>query len=310
MDPGGDALVLEEPGERAPARRPHDEEVVDVPGAGPLGRQQERKPREPRHVARRQRAPVIVHGVQPPEQDAPHGGLDVVEAQVEADLRVDVLVEPAVVADPPAPRRHVVVVGDEEATVAHDREVLRGVEGEGAGAAEAADLASLPGRSVGLGAVLHEPEAALGAESLDGGEIGRMAVEVYRDEAHGARRGLDGRIPDVHGIGVVHVHEDGDGAREADGLHGGERRVRRHQHLVPALDAERLECHPERGGRAAREDRVLGAVVPGELLLEGAALRAQDVLARVDGSEDRPLDLVVDRGAGQRDRHQRTSPGE
>src|SRR3990167_7108545 len=48
------------------------------------------------------------------EQDAPHGGLDVVKAQVEADLRVDVLVEPAVVADPPAPRRHVVVVGDEE----------------------------------------------------------------------------------------------------------------------------------------------------------------------------------------------------
>ena len=38
-------------------------------------------------------------------------------------------------------------------------------------------------------------------------------------------------------------------------------------------------------------------VVLAELRLELPALRAQDVLARVDRGQDRPLDLVVDRRA-------------
>ena len=55
---------------------------------------------------------------------------------------------------------------------------------------------------------------------------------------------------------------------------------------------------------------MLGAVVDGELVLEGAALGTENVLAGVDGLEDRPLDLVVDGGAGERDGHQSDPPGE
>jgi hypothetical protein len=67
---------------------------------------------------------------------------------------VHVLVEPAVVAELAAARRHRVVVGHEEAAVAHHVEILRWVERESARAAEAADLLALPLGAVGLRAIL------------------------------------------------------------------------------------------------------------------------------------------------------------
>src|SRR5206468_7379083 len=103
---------------------------------------------------------------------------------------------------------------------------------------------------------------------------------------------------------------DGDGAGEADGLDGRERRVRGHEHLVARLDPEGLERHPEGGGGAAGQRRVLHADVAGELLLEGAAFGTEDVLARVDGGEHRGLDLVIDRWAGEWNRHQEGPPGD
>jgi hypothetical protein len=156
---------------------------------------------------------------------------------------------------------------------------------------------------VRLRAILEQPEAPLRAEPADAVEIGGMPVEVHRHEADRAGRDLGRGVPHVDRVGIVHVHEDRHRAREADRLHGGEGGVGRHEHLVVGLDPERLQRHPERGGRAAREHRVLAARVAGELLLERARLRPEDVLPRVDGGQDRGLDLVVDRRARERDGH-------
>src|SRR5258705_7842213 len=119
-----------------------------------------------------------------------------------------------------------------------------------------------------------------------------MAVEMYGDDADSSGRNLSSGIFKIDGTGVVHVDENGHGAREADGLDGRERSVRGHENLVAVLDAEGRESHPDGGGGAAGEHGVLAAEVTGELLLEGGAFRPEDVVARVDGGQHRDLDLV------------------
>ena len=79
-----------------------------MPGSRPLAGQDSGSPASPRRSARPGPA-AAVHGVEPAQEHAPHRRLDVVEAQVEADLGVHVLVEPAVIAQPPAPRGDLVV---------------------------------------------------------------------------------------------------------------------------------------------------------------------------------------------------------
>ena len=249
--------------------------------------QREGQPGEPARVAAGQGAAAVVHGVEPAQEHAPDRRLDVVEAQVEADLGVDVLAHAPVIAKAPAAGGDLVVVGDEQPAVAHHGEILRRVEREDARAPEAPHLAPLPGRAVGLRAVLEEPEAARGAELEDPGEIGGVPVEVHGHEAHRPRGHLGRGVFEVDGVGVVDVDEDRDGAGEADRLDGRKGGVRRDQHLVARLDAEGLERHPEGGRRARCQHGVLRPVVAGELLLERATLRAEDVLARVDRGDAR-----------------------
>src|SRR5439155_18511025 len=133
--------------------------MKDVTRARALAWQLERQSVEALRIAAGQLPPPLVHRVEPPQQHAPDGGLDVVEAQVEADLCVYVLVEPAVIAQPPTARRDLIVVGDDGAAVAHHGQVLRRIEGEDRGAPEGADAASLEGRAVRLRAVLQHPQA-------------------------------------------------------------------------------------------------------------------------------------------------------
>src|SRR2546422_3936221 len=82
-----------------------------------------------------------------------------VEAQVEADLRVKILVDATMISQPPTAGGDLVVVGHHRAAVAHDREVLGRIERENGRTAEAADLLAQPLGPVGLRAVLEEPHA-------------------------------------------------------------------------------------------------------------------------------------------------------
>src|SRR5215510_16008084 len=150
VDARGDAALLEEGSEVIALARAHHVEMIDVPRPRGLRGQREGQAGEAGRIARGERAPRIVHGVEAAQKDAAHRGLEIVEAQIEADLHVYVLVLPSMVAKPSAPCGDLVVVGDEEAAVAHHGEILRRIEGKGSRAAEGADLLALPGRPVRL----------------------------------------------------------------------------------------------------------------------------------------------------------------
>ena len=75
------------------------------------------------------------------------------------------------------------------------------------------------GRPVRLRTVLEEPEFVSGAEVLNVGQVGGVAVEMNGNEADGARGDLGRGVLDVHGVGVVDVHEHWGHSREADRLH-------------------------------------------------------------------------------------------
>ena len=274
--------------------------MVDVACACALGRQNKRQAVEPVSVASGEDASAIVHRVEPPQQHPQRRGLQLVEAQVESNLHVHVLVVPAVVSEPAAADRDLVVVGEDGAPVAHRREVLRRVEGKGRCAAEAADPSPVPLGALRLGAVLEKPETETRGEVLDGREIRRLAVQVHGHEPDGPGRHLRPRIDGVDRVELVHVDEHGPRPGEADRLNRWERRMGRHQDLVARLHPERAKCQPERGGRRAGQHGVFDVRGARQLGLELAALRTQDVLARVDGGEHCPLELVVDRRAGQR----------
>src|ERR1700745_2936960 len=103
------------------------------------GRQDQRKAGEAFGVASGEHATAVVHGVEPVEQDAQGGGLELVEPEVVADLRVSVLVEAAVIAQSAAAQGDLRVAGEDGAPVAQGRKILGGIERQGSGAAKAAD---------------------------------------------------------------------------------------------------------------------------------------------------------------------------
>src|SRR5262249_3012240 len=168
---GLDPALLEERGELGAPWRAHDVQVIDVACPGTLAWQLQRKPGEPRGVPRRELAPPLVHRVQATEQHAADGGLDVVEAEVETDLRVHVLVQPAVVAQTTASPGNLIVIRDHGSAVAHHGEILGWIEREHARAAEGPDLASVPAGAMGLRAILEHPEPVAIDQIAHGGDV-------------------------------------------------------------------------------------------------------------------------------------------
>src|SRR5262245_43617230 len=90
VDPSRDAAILEERRERVAPRSADHVEVVDVMRARALDRKPEGKTTQPLRVSRGQDAAPLVHRVEAPQQDSPDRRLQVVEAQVEPDLAVNV----------------------------------------------------------------------------------------------------------------------------------------------------------------------------------------------------------------------------
>src|SRR5262249_17107739 len=167
--------------------------------------------------------------IEPAELRAPDGGLDLVEAQVEPDLRVNVFVEAAMISQPPAACGDLVVVGHHRATVAHHGEILGRIEGKDARAAEAPDLSAAPLGPLSLPAALEEAHAEARRQLTDGIEVDRLPIEMDRKQPDGARGRLGGRVTRVHRVVTVDVDKDGCGAGEAYGFDGGECSMRRHK---------------------------------------------------------------------------------
>ena len=105
--------------------------------------------------------------------------------------------------------RQGIIVGRDCAAVAIGAQVLGGVKGEGRGISERPDHLSLPTRAVGLSAVLDHFEVVGSREFHDRPHIGRLAIQVNRDNCTGPGSELRLQFVRVHIEGHwVDVTED------------------------------------------------------------------------------------------------------
>jgi hypothetical protein len=116
-----------------------------------------------------------------------------------------------------------------------------------------------------------------GRDPVEGVDIGHLPEEVDRHDRSRARRDsrLNGGGVDEQRVGQ-HVDEAGPGADRAHRLGGGDKGVRRHDHLVTGPDPEAGEDQLERVGAVGHPHALLRLAVLGERRLEGRDLGSTD----------------------------------
>ena len=143
---------------------------------------------------------------------------------------------------------------------------------------------------MGLGGVLHQPQAVLPAQGEDAVHVEGAAVEVDAEDAHGPRgdpgRGV--RRIEVQGL-RIDVGEDDLAAQQDHGLGGGEEAEGGDDHLVPRLETQGAQAEDQRVGAVGEADAGLDAEVSGAGRFELLHLGAEDEGGLV---EDLPPALV------------------
>ncbi len=238
--------------------------------------------------------------VEPAELREPEGGGEVGGLEVRAQCLVVVADPHAVVAEEAEPVGHLVVVGRREAALA-GHQVLRGVEAEH-GRTEPAGALPVVRRAVGLGGVLHDPQAVALGDRHERVHVRHEAVEVDRQDR--LRAGRDRRLHrgrvDAEVV-LADVHQDRRGADPEDRAHRGVEAERDGDHLVAGADPERVQDRLERHRAVAHQDRVLHAAVGGPGLLEGGGPLPHREHPGAEDLEDGLLFGGADVGAGDRD---------
>jgi hypothetical protein len=140
---------------------------------------------------------------------------------------------------------------------------------------------------VRLARVLDDQQVVLLGESLEGGHVGQLAVEVDGQQKPCPRGNrIRGRLR----IEVVVVLADVDQHRLPAGLNDGFERgregERRDDHLVSGLDSGGEQGKPQSVQPAGHSDALSGAAVLGECPLELLDLRAVCELPRLDQPDD------------------------
>ena len=114
------------------------------------------------------------------------------------------------------------------------------------------------------------------------------------DDAPGLLRDALGGVLGGHGVGVVDVDEDGDGAGVDERLDGGEGGEGGDEDLVAGGELAEVDLgevqEVDGGGPGAGEDDVLHAEPRRQFLLECLALGAEDVVAAFDDFENSAVD--------------------
>ncbi len=198
------------------------------------------------------------------------------------------------------PLGQLVIVGDDHPSIAVGAQVLAGEETEDAEVTGCADLATLVLRSYGLGSVLNDVEIELLSDSHDLVHVGRLAVEVHRNDGSWLVACGEDAV-EVGGVEVecfgVDVHEDRLGAGICNRSRGGEEGEAGDDYFVSRADPQGSQGE-EQGIRAAGyPDGVLDPTILGHSSFELLHLRAEDEPARLqhppDGGVDLRLDQVV-----------------
>jgi hypothetical protein len=134
--------------------------------------------------------------------------------------------------------------------------------------------------------VVREPEERV--------HIGAASVQVNGDDRARSVADRPGDALRVEGEAVESdVGEDGARARALDACDGRDAGVRRRDHLVARLDADREQGDRQRIRARGDADRVASAAEGGELVLEGAELLREDEPAAAEDATDRAVDLLA-----------------
>ena len=146
-----------------------------------------------------------------------------------------------------------------------------------------------------LGTILDHPQPATACDFQDRVHVGRLAVQVHRDNAHGALGylRLDQRRVDRVGDGID-VHEHRLGTVLAYRLASGNPSLGRHDHLVTRLHAKRMHGDVERVGAIGRGYAMLRMHQRGIFGFERLHVRAAHKAAVGDGARYRGVDLILE----------------
>src|SRR5207248_6693180 len=107
---------------------------------------------------------------------------------------------------------------DDRAGVAVRAQVLTGIETEGRGCAECTHPPSVPGCVVSLRAILDNEQLMLRSDRRDACHIGRLPVEVHRNDGTGPWRDRRLHQVGVYGVVLIDVYEHRLRPRLRDGL--------------------------------------------------------------------------------------------
>jgi hypothetical protein len=222
-------------------------------------------------------APRVGQAVQVGQLGSEYGGLHLVQARVQALDLVVVLDPRAIVAQHAHRVGHGRVVGRQPTAVAHGAQVLARVKAPGRHVGQPAHAAPAPARRVRLGAVVQHAQAMARRHGVDGVHVGRLSVQMDRQDDLGARRdrGLDAGRVQVVGARVG-LDRDRRRAALADGQPGRDVGVAGHDDLVALAHAQRLQAQVQRVQAIAQPDRMGRAAIGRPLLLEAFQLAAQD----------------------------------
>jgi hypothetical protein len=236
----GDAQRRQVGLQRGAARRAHDVQVHHVLGAG-RGRAAQGQVGQRGAVARGDGAAARVGRIQARQLGRQHGGLQLVQAAVDAAGQRDlVLAHPAVLAQRAQALGQRRVRRHHRAAVAQGAQVLGGVEAEAA-QPPPAGAAALKRGAVRLGAVLDQRHAGLPAQGVDGRHGGHLPVQVGDDDGgHRAGRQRGGqRVGRHRQAWLVDVDPAHVGAHLGNGGAAGAAGVGHRQHALAGAHAQR-----------------------------------------------------------------------
>ncbi len=235
--------------------------------------------------------------VQTTQLDPEDRRLQLVQAGVHPGLLGHEAPPPAIFAQPPRPRRQLLIAGDQHPGVAEGPEVLGGIEAEGPGRPEAADPAPVHHGAMRLGGVLQHQRAMPFRQGSDVADGGRPAIEMHGDHrADRQRRGpqepLEGGRIHAEAVGLD-VDQHRRGAGQLDGGDRGGGGVRNGGHPVAGPHAQGLEGEDDGVGAAGHADGEAHADELRELLFEGLDLGPEDIGAARQHPGDGGVDLVL-----------------
>ncbi len=262
-------------------------------GSHPLQQAVEPRQLNPRHrTSQLRRAEVVAGELRQPDA-APHGVGAVVYVESEIEK--------------------IVAVGDQHAALT-SRDDLVELQTEGPGVAKRAQTAPAVSRAGCLADVLDQDEVVLLRDRNELFHRGRRSAHVHRENRACPRRDPPLDVGRIERQRLVHLGEDGKGARGKHGVRRRVPRVRRDDHLVPFTDARADQGADQCGGTRVEAERVLRAHVRCELALEGEdlvrpladAVVAEEILALDHAAEGFELLLPHLHPAGK---HRSLRPG-